>query len=407
MPDNKLHLKRLMFSIASLIDLGQEATSSKDLSAKMKAALYVITGTFSVPTAALFIYHPHRKDLDLLVEKGYRDKTIGDIRLSVLSEHISGFRINDPHTVRDLDRSTFFKQNSAVFAKLQTKIFLPLFAKGEFIGAISLGKKLGGAPYRPGEKDVLRVIAHQMAITLHNSQLFLELAKKAAENRRLYKNMQRIYNDTIQAFAAAIDAKDEYTKNHSYRVASYAVAIAKELGWKKKDVEGIYVAGLLHDIGKIIIDTKVIKKGERLTALEMSEIRKHPQISYDILSKVKFPWKNIDYFVRHHHERMDGKGYPDKLASEELSEGVKILALADAFDAMTTDRPYRNKLGLDDAFREVIKCSGTQFDERITKTFFNLLLRELSGEVNELQILPHLQDAVVRDAAAVGSTLSM
>jgi HD-GYP domain-containing protein (c-di-GMP phosphodiesterase class II) len=104
---------------------------------------------------------------------------------------------------------------------------------------------------------------------------------------------------------------------------------------------------------------------------------------------------------------MDGKGYPDKLASEELSEGVKILALADAFDAMTTDRPYRNKLGLDDAFREVIKCSGTQFDERITKTFFNLLLRELSGEVNELQILPHLQDAVVRDAAAVGSTLSM
>ena len=407
MPDNKLHLKRLMFSIASLIDLGQEATSSKDLSAKMKAALYVITGTFSVPTAALFIYHPHRKDLDLLVEKGYRDKTIGDIRLSVLSEHISGFRINDPHAVRDLDRSTFFKQNSAVFAKLQTKIFLPLFAKGEFIGAISLGKKLGGAPYRQGEKDVLRVIAHQMAITLHNSQLFLELAKKAAENRRLYKNMQRIYNDTIQAFAAAIDAKDEYTKNHSYRVASYAVAIAKELGWKKKDVEGIYVAGLLHDIGKIIIDTKVIKKGERLTALEMTEIRKHPQISYDILSKVKFPWKNIDYFVRHHHERMDGKGYPDRLASEELSEGVKILALADAFDAMTTDRPYRNKLGLDEAFREVIKCSGTQFDERITKTFFNLLLRELSGEVNELQILPHLQDAVVRDAVAVGATISM
>jgi putative nucleotidyltransferase with HDIG domain len=407
MPDKKLHLKRLMFSIASLIDLGQEATSSKDLSAKMKAALYVITGTFSVPVAALFIYHPHRKDLDLLVEKGYRDKRIGDIRLSVLSAHISGFRINDPHSVRDLQESAFFKENSDAFRKLQTKIFLPLFAKGEFIGAISLGRKLGGVPYRQGEKDVLRVIAHHMAITLHNSQLFLELAKKAAENRRLYKNMQRIYNDTIQAFAAAIDAKDEYTKNHSYRVASYAVAIAKELGWKKKDVEGIYVAGLLHDIGKIIIDTKVIKKGEHLTALEMSEIRKHPQISYDILSKVKFPWKNIDYFVRHHHERMDGKGYPDKLASEELSEGVKILALADAFDAMTTDRPYRNKLGLDEAFREVIKCSGTQFDESITKTFFNLLLRELSGEVNELQILPHLQDAVVRNAVAAGSTISM
>jgi putative nucleotidyltransferase with HDIG domain len=407
MPDNKLHLKRLMFSIASLIDLGQEATSSKDLSAKMKAALYVITGTFSVPTAALFVYHPQRKDLDLLVEKGSRDANVHDVRLSVLPGHIRRFRENDPHTGRDMTENAFFRQHAGEFAKLRTKIFIPLFAKGEFVGAITLGRKLGGAPYRQGEKDVLRVIAHQMAITLHNAQLFLELAKKAAENKRLYKNMQRIYNDTIQAFAAAIDAKDEYTKNHSYRVASYAVAIAKELGWKKKDVEGIYVAGLLHDIGKIIIDTRVIKKGEKLTALEMSEIRKHPQISYDILSKVKFPWKNIDFFVRHHHERLDGKGYPDALVSTELSDGVRILALADAFDAMTTDRPYRTKLGIDEAFREVIKCSGTQFDERITKTFFNLLLRELSGEVNELQILPHLQDQAINDVVAVASAVNM
>ncbi len=407
MPDNKLHLKRLMFSIASLIDLGQEATSSKDLSAKMKAALYVISGTFSVPTAALFVYHPQRKNLELLVEKGFRDAHSKDFRLSVLSEQVRRFRGNDPHSIRDMADTPFFRQNKDVFAKLQTRIFLPLFAKGEFVGAIILGKKLGGAPYRQGEKNVLRVVAHQMAITLHNAQLFLELAKKAAENKRLYKNMQRIYNDTIQAFAAAIDAKDEYTKNHSYRVASYAVAIAKELGWKKKDVEGIYVAGLLHDIGKIIIDTRVIKKGEKLTAHEINEIRKHPQISYDILSKVKFPWKNIDYFVRHHHERMDGKGYPDALASEDLSEGVKILALADAFDAMTTDRPYRNKLGLDEAFREVIKCSGTQFDERITKIFFNLLLRELSGEVNELQILPHLHDQIINDIAVVAPAINM
>jgi HD-GYP domain-containing protein (c-di-GMP phosphodiesterase class II) len=156
-------------------------------------------------------------------------------------------------------------------------------------------------------------------------------------------------------------------------------------------VEGIYIAGLLHDIGKIIIDTKVITKAEKLTTLEFDEIRKHPQISYDILSKVKFPWKNIDYFVRHHHERMDGKGYPDALRDAELTEGVRILTLVDAFDAMTTDRPYRSKLGLDQTFKEVMKCCGTQFDERITKTFFNMLLRELNGEVKRPQILPHLE----------------
>ena len=159
--------------------------------------------------------------------------------------------------------SSFYEQNDKVFSKLQTRLFIPLFAKDEFVGAIALGKKLGRASFRQNEKDVLRVVAHQMAITLYNATLFLELTKKAAENKKLYESMRRIYHDTIQAFSAAIDAKDGYTKNHSYRVACYAVAIARELGWKKKEVEGIYVAGLLHDIGKIIIDTRVIKKGRR------------------------------------------------------------------------------------------------------------------------------------------------
>jgi putative nucleotidyltransferase with HDIG domain len=390
MSNSKLHLRRLMFSISSLVDLGQEATSSKDLSIKMKSALYVITGTFSVPNAALFVYHPQHRSLELLASKGYKENAYQDARLSVLPKHIRLFHVNEPYTVRELLGSPFYEQNTSVFSKLKTRLFLPLFAKDEFVGAIALGKKIGRESFRQNEKDVLRVVAHQMAITLHNVTLFRELTKKATENKKLYESMRRIYHDTIQAFSAAIDAKDGYTKDHSYRVACYAVAIARELGWKKKDVEGLYVAGLLHDIGKIIIDTKVIKKGEGLTTLEKMEINKHPQISYDILSKIKFPWKNIERFVLHHHERLDGTGYPDALHSAELSDGEKILALVDAFDAMTTNRPYRDKLGLDEAFNEVIKCGGTQFDEHITSTFFNLLLRELSGEVKDPQILPLL-----------------
>ena len=391
MSNSKFQLKRLMFSIASLVDLGQEATSSKDLSAKMKSALYVITGTFSVPRAALFVYHPKHRSLELLAGKGYKESACLQIKLSVLPQHIKHFHVNEPHSIHEMAGGPFYERNDQVFSKLQTRLFIPLFAKDEFVGAIALGKKLGRESFRQNEKDVLRVVAHQMAITLYNVTLFGELTKKAAENKKLYESMRRIYHDTVQAFSAAIDAKDGYTKDHSYRVACYAVAIARELRWKKMDVEGLYVAGLLHDIGKIIIDTKVIKKGEGLTTLEKKEINKHPQISYDILSKIKFPWKNIERFVLHHHERLDGKGYPDALRSMELSDGEKILALVDAFDAMTTDRPYRDKLGLDEAFQEVIKCGGTQFDEQITSTFFNLLLRELSGEVKDLQILPHLR----------------
>lgn len=407
MPKAKLPIKRMMFSIASLVDLGQEATSTKELAEKMKAALYVIAGTFSVTSAALFSYNRQRKSLALLALKGRREESARETRLDVLPAHVKRFRMNEPHTDRDLAGGSFFKQNRAALAHLQARIFLPLFAKGEFVGALTLGRKLGNAAFREADKDVLRVVAHQMAITLHNNHLFLELSKKAAENRRLYHNMQRIYQDTIQAFAAAIDAKDGYTKDHSYRVASYAVAIARELGWSKREQEGIYVAGLLHDIGKIIIDTRVIRKGEKLTSCEIDEIRKHPQISFDILSKVKFPWKNIDYFVRHHHERVDGTGYPDALASREMSEGVKILSLADAFDAMTTDRPYRDKLGLGETFQEVLNGCGTQFDEKITRTFFNMLLRELSGEVKEPQILPLLNhhEAVLPETPGSGARI--
>ncbi len=306
-----------------------------------------------------------------------------------------------------LIKSSFYEQNETIFSKLQTRLFIPLFAKDEFVGAIALGKKIGRASFRQNEKDVLRVVAHQMAITLYNATLFLELTKKAAENKKLYESMRRIYHDTVQAFSAAIDAKDGYTKDHSYRVACYAVAIARELGWKKQEVEGIYIAGLLHDIGKIIIDTRVIKKGEGLTTPEIKEIRRHPQISYDILSKINFPWKNIERFVLHHHERLDGKGYPDALRSAQLSDGEKILALVDAFDAMTTDRPYRDKLRLDEAFSEVIKCGGTQFDEHITKTFFNILRKEMNGEVKELQILPHLEQVDISSFKESGSGHNM
>lgn len=390
MPDKTFHLKRLMFSIASLADLGQEATSSKDLPAKMKSALYVISGTFSVPKAALFMYHPRQRRLERLADKGYKGSARQEIRLSVLPRHIRQFRGNEPHSLKEMAGSSFYEQNSPVFEKLQARLFIPLFARDEFVGAIALGEKLGRASFRKNEKDVLKVVAHQMAITLSNAALFGELTKKAAENKKLYESMRRIYHDTVQAFSAAIDAKDGYTKDHSYRVACYSVAIARELGWKKDEVEGLYIAGLLHDIGKIIIDTSLITKGEGLTTLEKVEINKHPQISYDILSKINFPWKNIERFVLHHHERLDGNGYPDALRSSELSDGEKILALADAFDAMTTDRPYRGKLGLDEAFHEVMKCCGTQFDDRITDVFFNLLLRELSGEVKDPQITPHL-----------------
>jgi putative nucleotidyltransferase with HDIG domain len=393
MADKTTDFKRLLLNMASLVELGQEVTSAKGLTERMRSALYVVTGTLSVPTAALFIYAPQRKRLELLAQKGLREGACHDVALTVRATELKQFRPNEPQSVREMNEMEFFSVNRAALSHLQARMFLPLFTKDEFVGAIVLGRKLGRASFRHSDRELLRVIAHHVAISLHNAQLFLELSRKASENKRLYQSMRRIYHDTIQAFSAAIDAKDEYTKDHSYRVACYAVAIARELGWRKKDLEGIYVAGLLHDIGKIIIDTRLIQKGKELTTIEIDQIKRHPHVSYSILSKIKFPWKNIEHFVRHHHERPDGKGYPDSLMAAELSEGEKILALADAFDAMTTDRPYREKMSIEEAFREVMRCVGTQFDQRITETFFTLVQKEIKGEVSDPQVLPLLQNS--------------
>jgi HD-GYP domain-containing protein (c-di-GMP phosphodiesterase class II) len=139
----------------------------------------------------------------------------------------------------------------------------------------------------------------------------------------------------------------------------------------------------------------VINKGSALTPQEQEEIRRHPKISYEILSKIRFPWKELVYFIRHHHERVDGSGYPDSLEEQEISDGVKILALSDAFDAMTTDRPYRPRLSVNEAIREIERCIGTQFDRKISHVFFKMMDRERSGRGSDQSILAQLRKGML------------
>jgi putative nucleotidyltransferase with HDIG domain len=259
------------------------------------------------------------------------------------------------------------------------------------MGALGLGPKFDGAEFSRDDLELLRAITSHLATALHNRLLFQNLNQQLLENKKLYEDMRLIYHDTIQAFAAAIDAKDAYTKNHSYRVACYVVAVGRELGWDEHRIEGLYVAGLLHDVGKIVLNIDLLNKERPLTDEDIREIKKHPNLSYDIISKINFPWEDVIEIVRHHHERLDGTGYPDCLNDESLSEGARILALADAFDAMTTDRPYREKLSLVDALDELIKCRNTQFDSHIIDAFCRVLEKEIEGKLPRANILPHLE----------------
>ncbi len=190
-----------------------------------------------------------------------------------------------------------------------------------------------------------------------------------------YKDLQELFNGLIHSFVNAMDAKSNWTKGHSERVTNYALSIAKEMGLNPRDIERLRIASLLHDIGKIGTYDIILDKPEKLSEEETKLIKLHPVKGEEILRPIT-QLKDILPIIRHHHERMDGKGYPDGLEGEAIPFLSRIIAVADAFDSMTSDRPYRPAPPIEYAISEIKRCSGTQFDPEIAKAFLNVLERE-------------------------------
>jgi len=197
-----------------------------------------------------------------------------------------------------------------------------------------------------------------------------QLAEKHSE-------LRTAYIQTIRALAEAVDAKDAYTRGHSERVGVYSSKIAREIGLPKELIERVYIAGLLHDVGKIGVRDAVITKPDRLTPEEYEEIKQHPEIGYRILEPVEF-LRDVAPCVRHHHEWYDGseRGYPDQLRGDRIPLPSRVILVADTVEAMTSDRPYRKGLCLDVVIEELHKYSGSQFDPSCVDACLRLLHQE-------------------------------
>lgn len=197
-------------------------------------------------------------------------------------------------------------------------------------------------------------------------------ADQMADPYQLHRFLKDESLATIQALAAAVDAKDPYTQGHSQRVAEYASALARFLGHAESDVEQIFTIGTLHDVGKIGVPDTVLKKPGRLDDDERAIIETHPALGEVIVKKVPALAFTLEG-IRHHHERWDGKGYPDRLVAEGIPYIGRLLALADTFDAMTSDRPYRKGMAWDIALSEIERSAGTQFDPTLALAFVSLM----------------------------------
>lgn len=189
---------------------------------------------------------------------------------------------------------------------------------------------------------------------------------------RLYIEMRNLYLSTIQALNKTVEAKDPYTSGHANRVCDYAVDLAKAIELPFTSIENIRTAAILHDIGKIGINDNILNKATKLTAEEYQEIMRHPSIGADIICKVDF-LKDITVIVKHHHERYDGNGYPDGLSQDEIPIEASVLMIADSYDAMTSDRPYRKALTREEAIEELRRNSGTQFNPELVKKFISII----------------------------------
>jgi len=200
----------------------------------------------------------------------------------------------------------------------------------------------------------------------------LLLARRSFE---LYTKMRKVYLDTIRALAAAIDAKDPYTKGHSERVAEMSLALAQELNLSDKDIENIEYTALLHDIGKIGIADNILGKNSSLTNKEFDKIKEHTVMGAKIIEPVDF-LKNSYEAIYHHHERYNGDGYPDGIKEKKIPLSARIIAVADAYDAMGSDRPYRKKLSHNKILKELKEQSGQQFDPEVVKAFISVLKRK-------------------------------
>jgi PAS domain S-box-containing protein len=249
--------------------------------------------------------------------------------------------------------------------KIARSITAPLIVEDEVIGLLSVESD----DLTEDDIPAISAFAHQMAAAWRKATLLQDLERSLAEVERAqeelrhsYAQLRKAFEGTIHVLVSAIEMRDPYTAGHQRRVADLARAIATEMGLSREQIEGIHIAAVIHDIGKIAVPAEILSKPGPLTDLQYGLIQAHSQVGHDILNgTIEFPWP-VAQIVLQHHERMDGSGYPQGLSGEEILPEARILAVADVVEAMSSHRPYRPARGIDEALDEISQNRGTLYD---------------------------------------------
>lgn len=355
-------LDRTIFELSILHEIGKTVNSTLDIQKIVSIILEMARQTVNADRATLVLYHRNGQDIRHHLTYSSFESGAAEILDVADLRAVQWVAVNKQSLfVENVSRSPQVQSYLEKAEGLGSLLAVPLKRKTQTLGAIVLSTQAGGNKLVQDDLRFISTLANQAAIAIENAQL--------------YEELQDYFADTIRALVAAVEAKDTYTYGHSARVTRYSLMIGKELDINPVDLRRLEYLALLHDVGKIGIDEKILRKAGRLDEQEWAVIRNHSAIGGGIIKPIKFLPKG-ERIIRHHHERFNGTGYPDGLSGESIPLFSRIIAVADSFDAMTTLRPYRQTLKTSEAIDELRRCAGEQFDPRLVDVFVKTYSKE-------------------------------
>jgi putative nucleotidyltransferase with HDIG domain len=390
----KNNFRRLLKTVESLADLGPQMTAERDFSQTAQAMVSGIMQASGAREAVVFAFSSKPTMLTSVASAGFALMPEPAI-IPLLPKHVHALQSSRaPVVLTSVGYDTYLSANGNVAPEL-FKCIAPLKVNGKLVGAAALGRHQEDAAYAEDEIFALDLLCHYIALAIQNHALGQTLAQRVSENLRLLASLHGFYDTALEAFATAIDVKHVNIHGHSLRVGRYAAAIGEAMGMEAGDVAALRSAGYLHDIGKVAVDKRLFGKPTSLDPEEFREMADHTLVGHQIVSGVQFPWPRIPDIVRWHHERGDGSGYPDGLRMEEVDMQVRIIGLADTFDAMTSERPYREPMSVGSSLSEIVRLTPQKFDPQAVQ---GLLLQVRRDAVGSNRV-PFLQDRIMANIA--------
>ncbi|RME34873.1 MAG: HD domain-containing protein, partial [Deltaproteobacteria bacterium] len=353
--------------LQTLHRLGLDINAIMDLERLFTLLVHETVNTLKARIGYILLLDEDSWTLTIGAAEGIPDHIDRGTRIPIKPGGVSQWVIRNrqPLLIENIEEAREFSRVSRLGFSRETVICAPLNCGDDIIGTMTIANRRDGQAFNQEDLELLATIAAQASVAIRNA--------------RLYEEQEKTYLSTVQALVSAVEASDAYTRGHSERVKRYALRLAEFLNLPSDTLRRIEQAAILHDIGKIGICESLLHKTEKLNQSDIHTLRQHPIIGVRILEPIRF-LEQVRGIILQHHERFDGKGYPNGISGNDMLLEAKILAVADTYDAMTTDRPYRKALSHEVAIAEIREHAGTQFDPDIAQAFLAMMAGNESAD---------------------------